>query len=201
MTPSAIVSIYEITTEIVTFTAVARCCGLILALVRMFRLQRGALTTKWGWIEICTLPEILIFYIATYVFVTRDVVPSELSVASLVAPIIGALLALSGFIITSWAFFCFPKVSAGHYVEKEHRLITAGPYGFVRHPIYIGVFLIWFSLAIAFLNLWMFLITVLYVVPMTILYMRSEEAMMLNELGDEYIDYCERVGMVFPRFR
>ncbi len=200
MNSSTIEIIYVIATYTVIIAAIGRGFGLFVGIIRMLFLQRNALTTKWSWIEVCTAGDPLIFYPATYIFATRYVIPSELSVASLIGPIIGALLALGGLIITFWSVYCFPKVSGGHYIEKDHQIITTGPYRFIRHPIYLGVFLIWFSLAIAFLNLVMFLITVLYVIPIYILYMKSEEAMLLKELGDDYKDYHERVGMLIPRF-
>jgi protein-S-isoprenylcysteine O-methyltransferase Ste14 len=71
----------------------------------------------------------------------------------------------------------------------------------VRHPIYLGVFFIWLSLAIAFKSSVVLLLTMLYVIPAYLLYMRSEENMMLSEFGDEYQRYRDRVGMVLPQLR
>ncbi len=202
MNASTVETIYLIAIDTVIFSAIGRGIGLFFAIIRMLRLQRQALTTKWGWIEVCTFGEILMYYSVTYIFFTkRNIIPSDFSPTSLVAPIIGAILALGGSIILLWTIFHFRKMATGHYIEKDHRIITTGPYRFIRHPVYLGAFLIWFSFAITFLSLAMFLITVLYVIPIYILYMRSEEAMMLDELGNEYKNYHERVGMIIPRFR
>jgi len=168
MNSPVVESIYQITTSTVTVTAISRCIWLVVGIFRMIRLQKRSSTTKWGWIEFCTFGEVLIFFVVTYVFFAGYSIPPDLSVASLVGPILGALLALAGLIVSLWSFSYFPKVSAGHYVEKEHTVVSTGPYGLVRHPIYFGVFLIWFSLAVAFLNLAVFLFACLYVIPVYI---------------------------------
>jgi len=86
-------------------------------------------------------------------------------------------------------------------VLADHRLVTRGAYGFVRHPVYLAAFLIWLALAVGFLSLTAFLVTVLYVIPIYLLYMRSEEAMMLECFGERYGSYRRRVPMLLPRVR
>ncbi len=46
---------------------------------------------------------------------------------------IGLILVLAGSLLRLW--------SAG-YLEKNQRLITAGPYAYVRHPLYLGMLLV-----------------------------------------------------------
>ncbi len=46
---------------------------------------------------------------------------------------IGLMLVLAGSLFRLW--------SAG-YLEKNQRLITAGPYAYVRHPLYLGMLLV-----------------------------------------------------------
>jgi protein-S-isoprenylcysteine O-methyltransferase Ste14 len=65
--------------------------------------------------------------------------------------------------------------------------------------MYLGVFLIWLGLAVAFRSPVASLLTVLYVIPAYLVYMRSEEAMLSSEFGPAYERYRARVGMVLPR--
>jgi protein-S-isoprenylcysteine O-methyltransferase Ste14 len=78
---------------------------------------------------------------------------------------------------------------------------STGPYGLVRHPLYVAAFLIWFSLALAFSNLAALVIALVYVIPSYLIYMRAEEEMLLRHLGDAYATYRACVGMLFPRIR
>jgi protein-S-isoprenylcysteine O-methyltransferase Ste14 len=61
--------------------------------------------------------------------------------------------------------------------------------------------MIWCGLGVAFLSVAAAAITVLYVIPAYLLYMRSEEAMMLESFGEQYRRYRSRVPMLVPRPR
>jgi protein-S-isoprenylcysteine O-methyltransferase Ste14 len=81
---------------------------------------------------------------------------------------------------------------------EGHRLITAGPYGYVRHPIYTALF----GLALAtglVLSHWPVipLFVVLYVAG-TVIRIRSEEGLLRAEFGPEFDDYARRVPALVP---
>ena len=63
-------------------------------------------------------------------------------------------------------------------VWKEHQLVTGGIYRHIRHPIYAGL------AAIA---------------PLYFLRVPREEAMLLEQFGDEYRQYMARTGRLLPR--
>jgi protein-S-isoprenylcysteine O-methyltransferase len=98
-----------------------------------------------------------------------------------------------------WALRAFPAVSTGHYVLPEQRVIRAGPYRLVRHPLYLAAFLIWLALALAFASPVALGLTLLYVIPGYVIYIRAEEEMLVAQLGDTYRSYQHDVGMLFPR--
>ncbi len=201
MNVSAIELVYGIAIGAVMLAAVARCVWLLVGVIRILRRQRHSATTRWGWVEVCTFLELVIFFVVTWLHGSRLLVRSDLSLTSLVGPVTGALPALAGLLISFWSFHSYPNARPGHYIEHEHQVITTGAYSLVRHPMYLGVFLIWFGLAIGFVSIVSLLITVFYVIPIYVLYMRSEEAMMVSELGEAYEAYRRRVGMIIPRFR
>jgi protein-S-isoprenylcysteine O-methyltransferase Ste14 len=146
--------------------------------------------------------ELPLFFVVSFYLHSRLSGSPDLTTTGLATVITGGLLALSGVLISVWSFYTTYRagliLSTGHYVEEDHNLITSGAYGFVRHPIYLGVFLIWLSLGIAFESLVVLLLTTLYVIPVLLAYIRSEERMMLSEFGEEYRRYRDRVGMVLP---
>lgn len=86
-----------------------------------------------------------------------------------------------------------------HKGRREERLVTDGIYARVRHPQYTGLFLIVFGEGIVH---WPTIVSVaafpIIVVAYTML-ARKEERQMLEEFGDEYRDYQQRVPMFIPR--
>lgn len=82
--------------------------------------------------------------------------------------------------------------------QRAHRLASAGPYARIRHPQYIGFVLI----MTGFLVQWPTLVTLAMYPILVYMYARlarREEAEMLEQCGDEYRRYAERVPAFFPR--
>jgi protein-S-isoprenylcysteine O-methyltransferase Ste14 len=86
-------------------------------------------------------------------------------------------------------------------VRKDHRLITHGVYRSVRHPMYAAIFL-WSIAQGLLLQNWLAgwssfaTFTIMY-----ILRTHREEKMMCDFFGQEYRDYMEQTGRLFPRIR
>jgi protein-S-isoprenylcysteine O-methyltransferase Ste14 len=83
-------------------------------------------------------------------------------------------------------------------MRKETFLVTTGPYGVVRHPIYLGAFIFLGALALLAANLLIILPTIAL---LTLLYARllEEERMLIERFGDEYRDYMKRTPRFIPR--
>ncbi len=82
-------------------------------------------------------------------------------------------------------------------LREGHRLVTGGPYRWVRHPMYtvhIVYFLAWVLVSD---NL---LLLVNYLLTITLIVMRipREERMLLEEFGDEYRAYMRRTSRLLP---
>jgi protein-S-isoprenylcysteine O-methyltransferase Ste14 len=185
----------------VTITALVRVGVIVVLKFRQTRYRQQAVAVPRTWQDLCTVPEpFLLGAVSLWLLFSHEfsVQPSAtqlgLGVAGLaLSTVAGVLLVSSGWV--------FPSVSTGHYVLPDQEIISKGPYGHIRHPLYAGAFLVWFSLALAFSNLPVLLITLLYVIPSYLIYIRAEEEMLLCHLGDAYATYCARVGMLFPRIR
>ena len=103
----------------------------------------------------------------------------------------GALISLSG--------LCLRARAAG-FILKDRELARGGPYGRLRHPLYLGTFLIgagfsvaggiwWFLVGYAGLFVWMSRRTI-----------RAEEAYLVRRFGEDYESYRDRVPSLVPRF-
>ena len=83
--------------------------------------------------------------------------------------------------------------------RKEKRLATSGLYAFVRHPQYIGLFVALFGEGVVH---WPTIFSVALFPVIVLVYWllaRSEEKRVLEEYGDEYRAYMQRVPMFVPR--
>ena len=91
---------------------------------------------------------------------------------------------------TQWAI-------AARLVEG-HKVITAGPYRFVRNPIYTGMLGMLVATGLA-MEYWTALIVafVLFVVGL-IIRVRCEEKLLRAAFGQEFEDYAQRVPAVLP---
>ena len=84
------------------------------------------------------------------------------------------------------------------HIEEEHRLVTTGVYGYIRHPIYGGGLLGLIGIYMAFRSVVMLvLVSVIYfaVIRHRLLF---EEEMLVEEFGDEYREYMERTKRLIP---
>ena len=86
-----------------------------------------------------------------------------------------------------------------YHASREGRLATSGLYGVVRHPQYTGIFLAIFGQLIhwpTILTLALFPLIVWAYIRLA----RREERSMVEQFGDAYRIYQQRVPMFFPRW-
>lgn len=118
--------------------------------------------------------------------------------ASLHTTITGALLILgSGVrwaaIVTLGRFF-----SVDVAVQEGHRIVSQGPYRWIRHPSYTGLLMCFLGVGFAFGN-WLGL--ALLIVPITagFLYrIRIEEGALSEEFGESYSEYRAGTKRLVP---
>lgn len=75
---------------------------------------------------------------------------------------------------------------------RERKLITKGPFGISRNPIYVGLILACFGFEMAVKSY-----LILLVLPLAIYFyweIRKEEKILLKKFGKEYSEYKIRVG-------
>ena len=194
-------TLYAIALWIVLDVSFVRCGGIVFGAIRGVRNYRRAEASQIGLIELINWPEPIVLVLVTLYLMRHFPAAPPFGVLSVTAAVLSAAIALAAISLTLWALISLPTVSGGHYVLKDQPIVERGAFAWVRHPIYLGVFLIWFTLALAFQSLATLLIAALYVVPSYVLYIRAEEKMMRESYGAAYDDYCKRVGGLFPRFR
>jgi protein-S-isoprenylcysteine O-methyltransferase Ste14 len=81
--------------------------------------------------------------------------------------------------------------------DKEVGIVTSGVFNIVRHPMYFGSVILFFSFAILSNSILAFLV---WIVICFFYYFisRHEEKLLINKFGDKYREYQEKVPMFIP---
>ena len=114
--------------------------------------------------------------------------------------LLGVGIALMGFTLLQWSQTTLGEDwSDDPWIREEHRLITAGPYQWIRHPIYTAFLIIMASTFFISANwfiggIW-FGMTAIDVASRV----RTEEKMLKTEFGNQYLEYERRTGRLTPR--
>ncbi len=113
--------------------------------------------------------------------------------------IAGLALAGSGLALRVWVRLVIGRLYSGKLqVKPGHRLVTGGPYRFVRHPGYDGMLLEALGMVVGFSSLlgglaWLFLL-----IPGFVYRMKVEENLLVGEFGEEYAQYVRRTWHLVP---
>ena len=82
-------------------------------------------------------------------------------------------------------------------LQEDHKLVTSGPYRYIRHPRYLGGTVYGLGLAFLFRSWIGLLLTVIFFVVI-LFRLRDEEAFMRNEFGQTWDEYCSRSWRLIP---
>ena len=126
-----------------------------------------------------------------------NLLPGPLNI-SLSLPVI-----LFGLFLMGWSAFHFLKVKGTPVpFNPPPRLVTDGPFAFVRNPMITGVFILLFGLGILLRSVSLvFLFTPLFILFNVWELKAIEEPELVKRLGSEYVEYRKRTPMFIPAFR
>lgn len=85
-------------------------------------------------------------------------------------------------------------------IREHHDLVTQGIYAVIRHAMYASQWL-WVIAQPLLLPNWIAgFLNLLVFIPFYFLRVREEEKLMLEQFGEQYRSYMQKVGGVVPRF-
>jgi protein-S-isoprenylcysteine O-methyltransferase Ste14 len=122
------------------------------------------------------------------------------TVATPVVIVLGSLIAALGAILRIWGASYLGPATVHSAEMKAGMVMAAGPYRYVRNPLYLGS---WLSMAaMTFIMpptgaLFLMLLLSLFLVRLVL----GEEAFLTAQLGDPYRAYLKAVPRWFPRVR
>lgn len=110
---------------------------------------------------------------------------------------------LLGVFCTFGVYWLFSSIGNGitptSATRKEHRLVTSGPYRWIRHPLYTFAASMFIAFGMIADNGFIALVGILAFIVMASR-TPKEEANLIEKFGDEYRDYMKRTGRYLPKF-
>ena len=98
-----------------------------------------------------------------------------------------------------WLFSALgDNISPTQATRREHRLVTSGPYRWIRHPLYTTGFVLLLSLMLL-TGVWTLGVLAVFLLCAMMLRTPSEEARLIETFGDDYRAYMRRTGRFLPR--
>lgn len=110
----------------------------------------------------------------------------------------GLFLLAAGGLLAFWSAMILGKqYSTEITIQKDHQLITSGPFRFIRHPRYLGLIFMALGYALLFRSLAGMAMTLL-LIPALIWRIKGEETMMADEFGSDWQAYLKRTWRLVP---
>lgn len=113
--------------------------------------------------------------------------------------LLGLFLTAMGYFIFIWSVVARGRYAVSWEMPENQRLVTWGPYRHVRHPSYLGYFLMFFGLFFMWPNL--FTLFPLAAIPGYYRLTFEEERLLTRRFGDEYMKYQKKTGRFIPKSR
>ncbi len=112
---------------------------------------------------------------------------------------LAVVLAACGLGLMGWGVMTFRKAGTEILPTSaiNAKLVTEGPYGRTRNPMYVGITLVALSIALYVGTLPFYLVVVALFVLVNNVFIPYEEAKMERQYGQSFLDYKARVGKWF----
>lgn len=128
----------------------------------------------------------------------RPLVPMPKTVEIIMAALTVAVAAGSVWLVLSAVRTLGKQWAIAARLVEGHKLITEGPYRWVRNPIYTGMFGMLLATGLA-VSRWIILpVAIVLFVIGTVIRVRSEEHLLREAFGEEFEEYTKRVPAVLP---
>jgi protein-S-isoprenylcysteine O-methyltransferase Ste14 len=138
-------------------------------------------------------------------FKARDYTPIPLILLLLVfckatalTATLGLILIVFGELFRIYSVAFIGTVSRTRSHSTGQKLITSGPFAYVRNPLYVGNFGITAGIALLGANVWIFVATVVLFCVQYYFIVRFEEDLLLERFGEEYAEFFRTTPRWIP---
>jgi len=139
------------------------------------------------------LAVILVAFTGTFSAIAAAFLPGATRRDVLILP--GDLLATAGLVYSVWGLAYLRRSFS--IIPEARRLVTGGPYGLSRHPVYLGEIATAIGVNLATAG-WPAALAVVYFIGAALLRMRWEERILSQTFPNEYPAYAAKVPRYFP---
>lgn len=112
-------------------------------------------------------------------------------------------ISIAGFLIRFYTIGTTPRGTSGRNTKEQIAdvLNSTGMYSIVRHPLYLGNYLIWVGIAGASFNVYFIVILslIFWVYYERIIF--AEEQFLESKFGNDYVNWSSRLPAFFPSIR
>lgn len=111
---------------------------------------------------------------------------------------LGVVLCAAGYGLIFWSGLALGRqYSAEVTIQKDHHLITTGPYRVVRHPRYTGILCLAAGLTLLF-HAWAGVMLTAAALALIFFRIADEERLLSQEFGEEWQEYARRTHRLVP---
>ncbi len=121
----------------------------------------------------------------------------------LVITLLAVILSLTGFIVRAVSIATTPKGTSGRNTKNgqvAESLNNTGIYSIVRHPLYLGNYLMWIGITVFTFNVYFIVIISLAFWLYYERIMFAEERFLEKKFGEKYLSWSLEVPAFFPSF-
>jgi len=111
--------------------------------------------------------------------------------------ILGLILTSLGYFLFIWSVVVRGKYATSWEMSEQQKLVTWGPYRYVRHPSYLGYFLMFVGLFLLWPSVFTFF--PMLAIPGYYQITFEEERLLVLRFGEEYVNYQNRTGRFVPK--
>jgi protein-S-isoprenylcysteine O-methyltransferase Ste14 len=110
----------------------------------------------------------------------------------------GLLFTFIGFSLMNWSIIVLGKqFSVNVTIQKDHKLITRGPYKYIRHPRYLGIIVFLTGIPLVFISIIPLFLDLLLIIVL-IWRIKDEEKLMSQEFKEEWEKYKGTTNSLIP---
>ena len=109
-------------------------------------------------------------------------------------------------ILDTYLFYLSHKELADNWspfleIKDQQKLIKTGIYKYIRHPMYLSMWIFAFFQGLVLSNLFIEIFGILTWANLYFIRISKEEKMMSDIFGEQYKEYIESTGRLFPKFK
>jgi protein-S-isoprenylcysteine O-methyltransferase Ste14 len=186
--------------ELIMFQVLSVVFGLLVILTAIRRGREAGAARRGAAARLGVIIQVVAIFIACIGPIRPDLpVNSPAAIAGT-----AAVLFLGGG--ASWLFYASARTLKKNWsiearMRPDHQLVRAGPYTYIRHPIYLGLLLFMLSLAVAAGHFLQLLLAVPLYLWGTAIRTRVEDQLLAETFGAAFEDYRRDTPALIPRFR